>query len=122
MLDGSNGRISYNDEIKEWKRDRLVPWTIDSERLGFATYEGRFRRENIKGKLGLANNVTVSTCPAVIPRCASAGEDDISWEFQYDLLIKTERIKAWEGGEIRHQGIWVQPRYIRLSPDHTWLP
>ena len=87
------------------KKDKSIPRKI----LPCARVKNLFVKFNMKKKLGLQDDTSVSTCGTIL-QC-----DGI------DNIIFNENLEAaGESGNRRVKGVWIQPRFFQVSSNQSW--
>ncbi|CAJ1961878.1 unnamed protein product [Sphenostylis stenocarpa] len=117
FLDGDSGLVTFNPSTptKQWNKlymrmstDKSSPSTL----LNYMIRKNTLQMKHDRREIGLLNaNDSISTCGTVVPHFSGL----------CDWIIRSECIEAKTQPESRRlKGVWIQPRYIYVSPTQTW--
>nr|POE50421.1 f-box protein [Quercus suber] len=77
--------------------------------LPYVRSKSHFVRRNMKKKLGLDEDVSISICGTVVQNDST------------DIIICNEEVESAEEFESSYlKGVWIQPRFFHLSPNQSW--
>lgn len=77
--------------------------------LPYVRSKSHFVRRNMKKKLGLGDDVSISICGTVVQNDST------------DIIICNEEVESAEEFESCYlKGVWIQPRFFHLSLNQSW--
>lgn len=113
FFDDGDRLVTFSVESQSWGFLRIVygskEKSPDVENLQFFRTRKKFVSIGMDKLLGLSKDVSISTCGIQLP-C-----DYI------DEVVYCESIEGAEKSKSRHlKGVWIQPRFFKVSPNQTW--
>ncbi|GLT69893.1 hypothetical protein SLA2020_420060 [Shorea laevis] len=111
FFDKINGLVTYSIKDKSCLRYTIVKKDNSTTRksLPCVRMKSLFVKSDMKKKLGLGEDVSVSVCGTIL---------------QYggiDNIIFSEDLEAAEESENCHRkGVWIQPRFFQVSSNQSW--
>lgn len=111
IFDGFYGSVTFDARTEKW-RTRIEFSSmkkLDSGGRNCKISRKWFWTSNLREKLGLEGDFSVSICGTLIPH----SDDEV------DLLIQNENLEGSQGSKGRHvKGVWIQPpRLFQLPAD-----
>ena len=108
ISDGFFGSVTFDARTKKWRRH--VEVSSMKKYMKCKISRLCFWSNNLRKKLGLEANVSISTCGTLIP------ESD-----GLDILVQNENIQGAQESQSRQlKGVWIQPRFFKIPHDHRW--
>ncbi|KAL5860350.1 hypothetical protein ACOSQ3_001658 [Xanthoceras sorbifolium] len=111
FLDDTNQVIKFSpEEDVKWARRQIVDHHSECrEFLPFFIKRSCFEEKSIIEKLGLKNDVWITSCGTIVPTG------------KYPKLFFNESInKTQESESCCHKGVWLTPRFYQISPVLRW--
>ncbi|MED6155162.1 hypothetical protein PIB30_002890 [Stylosanthes scabra] len=111
ISDGFYGSVTFDAKTKRWRKhvenSSSIEKCLKCNNIGNNLY---FWSNNLREKLGLESNVSISTCGTLI-----------SQRDGRDIVIQNENIQAAKGSQNRHvKGVWIQPKFFKITHEHRW--
>jgi hypothetical protein len=109
FFDRKNGVIISPVKDKSCLRYDVVKKDNSTTRKYFVPTRSPFVDSDMKKKLGLGEDVSVSICGTIRQYNCN------------DIIMFSEDLEAAKESENRHlKGVWIQPRFFQVSPNQSW--
>ncbi|XP_061373843.1 F-box protein At3g56470-like [Gastrolobium bilobum] len=129
FFDRFDGLVTFDANTQVWRTRAIVQcwYKFTVGELRYEMQRNMLKYMDVKSKLGLEANVSISTCGTLMT--GSSGEygfaiqgENIHGYTKYFLLGSRGAITFVNTKtEIRHvKGVWIQPSYLNIPPDQSW--